>query len=230
MYLMSQLRLGVHKRLIITLLLSSLVSAGLFVARAIDAGNNRYAFLLWNLFLAWVPLVLAWWLVRRLEQSSWLNAPNLIITALWLGFLPNSFYLVSDLIHLHTTGEVGLLYDAVMFFSFISNAYVVGYMSLFLVHKALLGRVRRRDAHIIAGLVLLACSFAIYLGRYLRWNTWDVLVNPAGILFDVSDRFINPAADPQFFVTTVTFFVALSSLYAVIWQLLAANTTPNRAP
>ncbi len=225
---MSQLRRGAQKRLILTLLLSSFVSVGLFVARAIDAGNNRYAFLLWNLFLAWVPLLLAWWLAQRLKQSSWLDAPNLIITALWLGFLPNSFYLVSDLIHLHATGEVGLLYDVVMFFSFICNAYIVGYISLFLVHKALLGRIRRKDAHIIIGLVLLACSFAIYLGRYLRWNTWDVLVNPAGILFDVSDRIINPSADPQFFVTTTTFFIVLGSLYMVIWQLVSAKTPPNK--
>jgi uncharacterized membrane protein len=71
-------------------------------------------------------------------------------------------------------------------------------------------------------IILLLCSFAIYLGRYLRWNTWDILVNPAGILFDVSDRFINPAAYPRTFSTTACFFVLLGSAYVFVWSAVAA--------
>lgn len=187
-----------------------------------ESQSTRYWFLLWNLFLAWLPLLFAWWLVKRLKHSRWSDTGNIALTFLWVGFLPNSFYIVSDLIHLEATGEVSLLYDAVMFTSFIFNGYVAGYMSLLLVHDRLLKRISRIRAHAIVAAVLLACSFAIYLGRNLRWNTWDVLVNPAGILFDVSDRFINPAAHPQAFVTTVTFLLLLGSIYIVIWQFVHA--------
>lgn len=213
---------------LIALGISNLVSMLLYVVRALDADNLRYWFLLWNLALGWLPLLIVWWLTRRLKHSSWLSIPNIVLTFIWLGFLPNSFYVLSDLVHLHATGEVGLLYDAVLFFSVIFNGFSIGFISLVMIHRALLARVRRRDAHILVAGVLLACSFAIYLGRYLRWNTWDVLVNPAGVLFDVSDRVVNPAAHPQAFVTTMTFFILLSSTYGVVWQLITALSAKPR--
>jgi uncharacterized membrane protein len=72
----------------------------------------------------------------------------------------------------------------------------------------------------MVAVVLLLCSFAIYLGRYLRWNSWDVLINPAGIIFDVSEPFISPTSHPQAFTTTLMFFVLLGSIYAVIYRLI----------
>jgi uncharacterized membrane protein len=201
------------------LLISNGLSVFLLLARAIDTNTYRYWYMLWNLVLAWLPLVFAWWLSQHLKTDRWVSGKNILLTLLWLGFLPNSFYILTDLIHLHFTGEVSLLYDVVLLFSFIFNAYVVGYMSLFLVHQELNRRLKKEQAFSLIAVVLLLCSFAIYLGRYLRWNTWDVLINPAGLLFDVSDRFINPASHPQAFTTTATFFLLLSSIYFVLWQL-----------
>jgi uncharacterized membrane protein len=86
----------------------------------------------------------------------------------------------------------------------------------------LLKHLPPRLAHIMIASVLLLCSFAIYLGRYLRWSTWDVLVNPAGVVFDVSDRIINPVSHGQTFSTTLTFFLLLGSMYLVIWQAIRA--------
>jgi uncharacterized membrane protein len=59
------------------------------------------------------------------------------------------------------------------------------------------------------------------MGRYLRWNSWDVLFNPAGLIFDVSEPFVNPAGHPQVFTTTLMFFVLLGSIYAVGYQLVS---------
>jgi uncharacterized membrane protein len=204
------------------LLLSSTASATLFLIRVASGGTWRYLFMLWNLILAWLPLAFAWWLVRRLKKGRWWSWQGLLLTALWLGFLPNSFYIVSDFIHLRATGEVGLLYDVVVLSAFVFNGLVLGFISICLVHLELLKRIRARYAHSLIVLVLLLCSFAIYLGRYLRWNTWDILVNPAGILFDVSDRFINPAAYPRTFSTTASFFVLLGMMYLVGWHAVKA--------
>lgn len=217
-----------YTRVFYALLLSSGISLLLFGLRVLESDSTRYWFLLWNLLLAWLPLGFAAWLAARLRRTGWSLPGNVVLTLLWLGFLPNSFYLISDLIHLEATGEVGLLYDVVLFCSFIFNAYVAGLISLYLVHRQLLRRLPRPRAHGVIGLVLLACSFAIYLGRNLRWNTWDVLINPAGLLFDVSDRVINPAAHPQAFVTTLTFFVLLGGIYVVIWELVQALRADNR--
>lgn len=215
-------------RLFWALIFSNAVSVGLFTARAIEVGNNRYWFLLWNLLLAWIPLLFAVILGIRLRRTSWLAVSNLFLTVLWLGFLPNSFYILTDFIHLHVSGEVSLLYDIVMLSSFVFSAFTVGLISLLVIHHELIKHVKVRDAHVLIGLVLLICSFAIYLGRYMRWNTWDVLVNPAGVLFDVSDRIIDPAASPQFLVTTLTFFALLVSIYVVVWQAVQALSAKGK--
>lgn len=219
---------GKYERVVNALLVSNAVSVLLYCFRVVGAQEFRYWFLLWNLLLGWLAPLFAWWLVRRLPKTPWLSMPNIALSLLWLGFLPNSFYLVSDLIHLHNTGQISLLYDAVMFTSFIFNGFVGGFLSLYLVHRELLKRLPKPNAHMVVTGVIFLCSFAIYLGRTLRWNTWDALINPAGLLFDVSDGLINPAAHPQSFVTTTTFFVLIGSMYMVIWQMVQALLDDRR--
>lgn len=210
---------GRYRRLFLALMVSNAVSMLLFLIRVLGSESFRYWFLFWNLVLAWVPLLFAALLARRLRTARWLAWQNMLLSVLWLSFLPNSFYIVSDLIHVHITGEINILFDVVLFTSCIFNGYVFGFMSVYLVHKALLRRLRPHRAHLLIAGILLACSFAIYLGRYLRWNSWDVLLHPFGILFDVSDRIINPAAHPQTFLTTFSFFMLLTGMYYVIYEV-----------
>lgn len=208
------------QRLILTLAISSLLSVALFLIRAVVYETALYRFLNWNLILAWVPLFFAWELAKWIRTRPWASWQGVVMTLLWLGFLPNSFYLTSDLIHMRWATADTALYDTVLLLSFAWNGLVLGFLSLYVIHRQLLKRLWARNAHLVVGLVLLLCSFAIYLGRQLRWSTWDVLINPAGILFDVSDRIINPAAYPQTFTTTATFFALLSTMYFVIWQFV----------
>ena len=203
-------------------LLSNLVSILLFVMRVSSTHTTAYWFLFWNLLLAWVPLVFVFMLRSQLKNKSWKEPLPVIYTLLWLGFLPNSFYLMSDLIHLQNAEPTGVLFDAVLFLSFIWNGMVAGILSIIWVHQALLSRWGRAASAGVIGVVLLLTSFAIYLGRNLRWNTWDVLVNPAGILFDVSERVINPFSHPQVLLTTMTFFMLIGSMYMVVWQFFRA--------
>jgi uncharacterized membrane protein len=210
-----------HRHLIIALVYSNAVSILLFCLRVVGAENFRYWFLLWNLLLALVPLVPAYLLSRRLKSTAWTEPWNVLLTALWLAVLPNSFYVLSDLIHLHATGEINLLFDAVMFYSFIFNAFVSGFLSVYLLHQQLLIRLSSARAHAVIGLVFVLCGFAVYLGRSLRWNSWDLLIHPLAVLFDISDGIVNPVAHPQLIVTTSIFFLLLSSIYAVIWQGIA---------
>lgn len=88
-------------------------------------------------------------------------------------------------------------------------------------------RLTKVQADGLVGIVLLLCSFAIYLGRYLRWNSWDVLINPAGLVFDVTEPFVNPGSHPQAFTTTLMFMVLLSSIYIVSYQLVAVIRPPS---
>lgn len=213
-YLSSKLRLA------LALLLASVVSVGLYLIASLENGQFAYSYLTWNLFLAWIPLLLVLWLVKILKSRLWSSWLPLVVTVLWVLFLPNSFYMITDFIHLHGAPRVNLLFDVVTFTSFILNGIILGYLSLFLVHQEFLKRLNRRMAAGLVGAVLLLTSFAIYIGRDLRWNTWDIMFNPASVIFDVSDRVINPSAHPQVFSTTISFFVLLSSVYAVIWYMM----------
>jgi uncharacterized membrane protein len=203
------------------IVISNAISIGLMAVRFMAATNYRYWFLLWNLFLAWLPLLFAWLFRRTVANGRLLSWQSGALLAAWLGFLPNSFYILSDYVHLRATYEVSLLFDVVLFASFVWNGFLAGFMATYTVHSELRRRLTGYKAHAVIGGVLLLCSFAIYLGRFLRWNTWDVIINPGGLLFDVSDRVLNPSSYPRTFATTGTFFVLLAGMYAVIWYLVA---------
>jgi uncharacterized membrane protein len=105
-----------------------------------------------------------------------------------------------------------------MFTSFIYTGVVLGFSSLYLVHIQLRRRLEARAALFWIAVTLLICSAAVYVGRDLRWNSWDVLTNPGGLLFDISDRLQHPAAYPQMLVTIITFFILLASMYGLLWR------------
>lgn len=211
------------------LFVSSCLGVVLYICRVLGGGTFRYWYLVWNLVLAWIPLFFSYMLVRWLKKGRWLSVKGLALTALWLGFLPNSFYLVTDFIHLAPTGEVGLLFDAVMIMTFAWTGLLLGFISVYMIHSELQKRVRTRLSVLLIALVFILSSFAIYLGRFLTWNTWDIIINPAGILFDISDRVIRPVSYPSTFTTTTLFSVVLIVLYYTVYKLVAAikNSAKN---
>ena len=110
----------------LTLLLLSAFSLALYLARFLYSGQVTYIFLLWNLFLAWMPLVFAWLAVR------WRQWPPLTLLAafLWLLFFPNAPYLVTDLIHLRPIQPVPLWYDLIMLLDFALLGLFLAFVSL----------------------------------------------------------------------------------------------------
>lgn len=212
-------RLSPRERVVASLAGMTIVSVVLYIAGAITNHSLQFDYLLWNLFLAWLPLVVTIGLLRSLRTNLWSSNWPLLLTLLWLLFLPNSFYMISDFVHVQDVTRHNVLYDIVMFTSFIFTAAMLGFSSLYVVHTELRKRVTSRAAWVLVGIIIFLCSFGIYLGRNLRWNSWDVLVNPAGILFDVSDHLIHPLSSGDLFTITVSFFILLSSLYVVGWQL-----------
>lgn len=198
-------------------LLSS-IAISMLLVRIIASDSQRYNFLVWNLALAIIPALLAWWLVARIQKSGWLKWQQIVLTIGWVTFLPNSFYIITDLIHLRPNYEADLLFDITLLTSFIMAGMLFGYLSVYLVHIQMLRRMREYTAYGLIGLLFLLVSFAICLGRYTRWNTWDLLLQPAGLLFDVSDRVINPDAHLQTYQTTLVLFLMLFTGYSVIYE------------
>jgi len=212
-----------------TLFLSSMTCIALFLVGAIINHSFGYAFMVWNLFLAWLPLLFMIWLLKMLKHKRWSSWQGIALSVLWLGFLPNSFYIVTDYIHLADVASTDILYDAVMLTAFVVTGLVLGFASLFLFHMELRKRLPVHIASRMVASILLLCSFAIYLGRDLRWNTWDLFLNPAGILFDVSDRLISPTDHPQMYLTTLSFFVLLGMFYVIALHVVqTVKTTSSR--
>jgi len=143
-------------------------------------GTLRFRFcgLLLNLVLAWIPMGLAM-LVRRTAKrgDSFLF---LISFTAWLLFFPNTFYIVTDLIHTNKFGldRVYWWYDHLMTVGFAMAGIFLGSISLYLVHSLVRQRCGRWLGWLFVGVTLALGSFGIYLGRFLRFNSWDVLLRP----------------------------------------------------
>jgi uncharacterized membrane protein len=207
-----------RSQFIIALAVSSLVSFGLFAYGAWRNHSTEFNYLMWNLFLAWLPLVFSVFIVRLHRQKRWSSWGGIGLTLVWLVLLPNSFYMISDFIHLQEVRRVDILYDTLMCTSFIATGVVLGFSSLYLIHLQLRRRLSRRLAGVWIAGILLVCSSAIYFGRDLRWNSWDILTNPGGVLFDISDRLQHPATYPQMLLIVGTFFILLITMYGLLWR------------
>lgn len=203
---------------VIALVIASAVSLLLFIFGSLRAHSVNYSYLVWNLFLAWLPLIFAFKLVSILRVKLWSSWSALGWSILWLLFLPNSFYMISDFIHIQDLKHTDIVTDAIMFTSFIFTGVILGFSSLYLIHLQLNKRFIKRDVALIISLVLLLSSTAIYIGRDLRWNSWDVITNPGGLLFDVSERLIKPASYPDMFVIVFSFWLLLLSMYLLLWR------------
>lgn len=191
-----------------------------FALRILLTDTLRYWFVPENLLLAWISLIVAWFLASGLKRRRWASWQNISLSIIWLIFLPNSWYVLTDFIHVYPTREITELYDISLISLLVTTGFMLGFASLYIVHREFIARFSRVYSHLIVAAILLLSSFAIYLGRHLRWNTWDIIADPGGLALNVSDRLINPSTYPQAFGVTAIFFALLSLLYFVICWLL----------
>jgi len=206
------------RQLWLTLGAASLVGVALFLIGVLRNQSIDYWYLPYNLALGVIPLLLSTWLVKLLRTRRWKNWLTVAVTGLWLLFLPNSFYIVTDFIHVVEYSRVDLVQDVVMLMQFSVVGLLLGFLSLYQVHKELLKRLSLKKAHLVILAVLLLSSFAVYVGRDLRWNSWDVVTQPVGLFGDILVRLVHPFAYPEMWSIMLSFFVMLSSLYLVGWQ------------
>lgn len=208
-----------RSRLALALVTASMASVLLWAIGALRNGNPDFAYLIWNLFLAWVPLGIMLWLEKILRRKLWSSWQALVITAAFVAFLPNTFYVTTDVIHLQEFPRADLIYDVIVFTSFIINAFILGLICMYMLHTELRRRLSTQKSWTLLSGVIVLSSFAIYIGRDLRWNTWDILLNPASILFEVSDRLLAPGQHPEVFWTTVGYFILIMSTYVTGWYV-----------
>ena len=165
-------------------------SVCLVLYRMERTGTIYFSFLLWNLFLALVPVLFSAlaWLASR---SRW-KLLALLFLVPWLLFFPNAPYILTDLLHLKARAAMPLWYDMVMLLSFGLNGLFLGYISLVMV-ESVLQRIFDRTVAVVGSMAFtFASAYGIYLGRYHRLNSWDVWIDPMGIVDQVLDPLLHP--------------------------------------
>ncbi len=200
----------------------------LLMLRVERSGSLSYVFLWWNLFLAWIP----WLAAQAFRASSQRRGPRLLRLGwftLWLLFLPNAPYILTDLLHLAPRPLVPLWYDLALLLSCAGTGLLLGYISLLEVQGAVEERHGRVAGWIVAAGSLFLSGFGIYLGRFLRWNSWEVLTDPAGIFGDITVRLLNPASHPRTYGVTLIFGIGLLLGYMAL-RVLAVPQSPSPRP
>lgn len=208
-------RLRIRFYLAIALGLSMCVSIGLLVVRFAATGRFGYRFLIWNLFLAAVPFPFA--LAGDLLVTARRGIAALPFLAGWLLFLPNSPYLVTDILHLRQS-DAPLWYDALLYGSFAVTGILLCFGSLVLVHTAIRVRLGSVTGWIVAMASLLLSGFGVYLGRVERWNSWNFWQRPRALARSVIEPIQNPLSNPR----TVGFTAIYGTFLCVSYLALAA--------
>jgi uncharacterized membrane protein len=132
---------------------------------------------------------------------------------LWLLFFPNSFYILTDLFHLQWRTGIPKWFDLVMILSYAWVGLMFGFMSLFDIERIIGKIVRTKYIPLVSSALLFLGSFGIYLGRYLRWNSWDIIREPFNLFYDISDKVLNPLLYKGTWGMTMAMFVFLSMIY-----------------
>jgi uncharacterized membrane protein len=209
----------VRSRLALTLtalLVASALCVALVEYRIHRTGNPFYRFLVWNLFLAWVPVGFAVLAHKRARRGVDVVVGALLV--LWLLFFPNAPYMLTDFIHLGESRLVPVWYDALMLSSFAWTGLLLGFVSLYLVQL-----VTRRVVGPAWSWVGVACalglaSFGVYLGRFVRVNSWDALIRPRSVAHVVRTELENPLQHPRLVAVLVALTAFLLVGYAVLYS------------
>jgi len=188
-------------KLIKLLVLFSAYSISLVIFRIWFTQSLYYTFLIWNLFLAYIPYLISCF-VKNIELGRF---KFLLLTTIWLLFLPNAPYIITDIFHLSKQTAAPIWFDLLLVFSFAINGIILFFISTYEMHKIILEKTSKRIAWTISTIIMFLSGFGIYLGRFLRFNSWDIISSPKTVFVDILDRFINPIAHPKTWGVTLGF-------------------------
>lgn len=190
----------------------------LLCARIIATGYITYVFLLWNLFLAFIPYAISYWLYNNIPVTK--NKLRLTATiSVWLLFIPNSFYILTDLFHLEHIASAPKWFDLLLLFSFAWNGLLFGIASLRKM-EVILQKINGRSFSLfIVFIVMWLNAFGIYIGRFLRYNSWDVITQPFSLFREMLDVLLHPFDNKMEWGMILCYAVFMTLLYITIKKM-----------
>ncbi len=190
--------------------------AGLIIFRMLYSGTIHYVFMAWNIFLAWIPFVISQQFHHYRKKQLW---KQLLLLASWLLFFPNALYIVTDLVHLQFESNMPWWYDLTIIFT---SAFVGLLMAFVSLRNAELMLRRLIDPKLVmfcTPCFLFLGAFGVYLGRFQRWNSWDVVSDPGALAYQLLLIAANPLDNYRVWGITLLFFVLYSMLYYTLVKL-----------
>ena len=212
---------------------ASLFCTFLFIARMAYSDSLQYRGLVWNLFLAWIPFVLAYVSYALSWKRVWLFLSIPTFALLWLIFFPNAPYILTDLQYLNSVvTPVPLWFDIILLVWFSWTGMLLGLVSLYLMHEIVQRNFGRWPGWIFVLVVSGLSSAGIYVGRFMRWNSWDILGNPTELAMDILGLAIDPSlrllAFTTLFATFFLFVYLILYTFAHLFNEQIGGTAPSK--
>jgi uncharacterized membrane protein len=205
------LRTEIDRILFLTVLFNFLM----VVIRILWSGDRTFIFMPWNLFLALVPYLLSKWLTGnpRYIESRWRFS---LIFAAWIFFIPNAFYIITDLFHLIPRQGVPLWYDLILLMSFAWSGLIMGVLSVRHMEKAIAYHISSRSELLFIYPIMWLNALGVYIGRYFRYNTWDIVWNPFSLMADIARMIFHPLRHGAAWTMIFFFSILMTLIYLSI--------------
>jgi uncharacterized membrane protein len=205
------------------LILSMAFTILLLVFRIFYSGTLNYIFLSWNLFLAGIPVLFS----RKLMQHNKFTMYTALLFTGWLLFFPNAPYVITDIIHYRERWPVPKWYDLLLVTSAAWNGLAAGFISLLQVEIFFSRFLSQRKLMLLVFSCLFLCGYGIYIGRFLRYNSWDIISSPLQLAGESVRHFVSPLKYFRVWEFTLLFSVMLSLFYFTIRSF--SLNTDNKA-
>ena len=207
---------------------ASLAAASALAVAAVEVrtaatGDSYYRFLVWNLVLAWLPLAFA--IAAYVRARVRTGVAVIAMLALWLLFFPNAPYLLTDFIHLQE-GPAPLWYDAMMISAFAWTGLMLGFASLYLVQRILARALGRTLGWVGVFVALGLASVGVYIGRFIRFNSWDAVLHPQEVADVVHEPLASVPLRAAQGLVALTAFLAVG--YMVVYSFASLRLETRR--
>ena len=198
----------IPKQIIIILALAVILN----IARVVLFDSTYFLFILWNIFLAILPFVISTILLYYANKQKLSKLFFIIIGIFWLLLIPNAPYLLTDLIHISSRHGAPVLYDAFLLFSSAYIGLLLGLYSIWHIEQITIMKYGKRIASIKIPVIIFIISIGVYIGRYLRFNSWDIFVNHS-LLGDTLNALSRPTHQNEAVIFIFSCFLVLYMSY-----------------
>lgn len=209
------------------LFLSCGFSCLLICVRIAVTGYHTYMFLVWNLFFAFIPYLASEWLFQNINVlKSRIKITGLLL--LWLLFIPNSFYIITDLFHFDRFDSAPRWFDLLLLFSFAWNGLLLGILSVIKIEFVIRFISKRKATLIFVFAVMWLNAFGIYIGRYLRYNSWDIIMQPFSLFNEMLQIIVHPFQNKMGWGMIMVWTVFMTLLYMTIKMIRESFTADHQ--